>query len=101
MAAKAQIRSKIDHDKMQIDGRFPSGAKFSFLVTRTGERLDVAFSNDSKELKEQTLIFNQWIKLRKEETNAERFARLEAFSCTCSSGKELIEKMKYSLSSKE
>ncbi len=90
---EAQIKKKINHDSMWIAAKFPSGAHYKFKVDRRGERLEVAFSNDTAELCKQTNVFRKWITLRKGENNEQRFNRLEALTKECKSGKELIHLM--------
>ena len=78
---------------MWISAKFPSGAYYKFRVDRNGEKLELAFSNDTRELKEQTKIFGQYLKFRQGETNEERFNRLEELTKKCKSGKQLISLM--------
>jgi hypothetical protein len=90
----AKIKKTIGFDRMSITAKFPSGANFRYFISRSGERLSIAFSNDSKELKEQSKIFGEWVKHRKGETNIDVFNRLEELCKKCKSGKELINLMK-------
>jgi hypothetical protein len=92
--AETKIKKSIGFDQMSISAKFPSGANFRFFIGRSGEKLTLAFSNDTKELDAQCKIFADWMKLRKGETNIDRFNRLEALCKRCSSGKELINIMK-------
>ena len=78
---------------MWITAKFPSGANYKFKVDRRGEKLEIAFSNDTAELAKQSRVFLKWIQLRKGETNEERFNRLEKLTKECKSGKELIHLM--------
>jgi hypothetical protein len=89
-----KIKKSIGFDQMSISAKFPSGANFRFFIGRSGERLTLAFSNDTKELDEQSKIFAAWMKLRTGETNMDRFNRLEELCKKCKSGKELINLMK-------
>jgi hypothetical protein len=91
---EAKINKSIGFDRMSIIAKFPSGANFRYFIGRSGEKLEVAFSNDSKELKEQVKIFSNWVKPRKGETNLDVFNRLEELCKRCKSGKELINLMK-------
>jgi len=87
------VKKKLNHDSMWISAKFPSGASYRFSVGRGGERLTMAFSNDSKESDAQIKIFNNWLKFRPKETNEDRFNRLEELTKRCKSGKELINLM--------
>lgn len=89
-----KIKKSIGFDRMSISAKFPSGANFRFFIGRSGEKLELAFSSDEKELNEQMKVFVSWIKLRKGETNIDRFNRLEELCKKCKSGKELINLMK-------
>lgn len=91
---EAKIKKSIGFDRMSISAKFPSGANFKFSIGRSGERLELAFSNDSAELKEQSKIFVNWMKFRDGEKNEDRFNRLEELCKKCRSGKELIALMK-------
>ena len=90
---ETKITKKYGFDNMSIAAKFPSGASYRFSVSRIGERLTVAFSNNNKILQAQTKIFAAWMKLRPSEVNQGRFDRLEELTKTCTSGKELIIKM--------
>lgn len=89
-----KIKKSVGFDRMSISAKFPSGANFRFFIGRSGEKLELAFSNDEKELNEQMKIFTAWMKYREGETNVERFNRLEELCKKCKSGKELINLMK-------
>ncbi len=91
---EAKIKKSIGFDRMSISAKFPSGANFRFSIGRSGEKLELAFSNDPAELKEQSRIFVNWIKFREGEKNEDRFNRLEGLCKKCKSGKELINLMK-------
>ena len=91
---EVKIKKSIGFDRMSISAKFPSGANFRYFIGRSGEKLELAFSNDSAELKEQSKIFASWIKLRTGETNIDVFNRLEELCKKCKSGKELINLMK-------
>ena len=72
---EVKINKSIGFDRMSITAKFPSGANFRYFIGRSGEKLEIAFSNDSKELKEQSKIFAAWVKLRKGKTNIDVFNR--------------------------
>ena len=88
-----EIKKKINHDSMWIAAKFPSGANYKFKVDRNGERLEIAFSNNTAELAKQSRIFLKWMQFRKGENNEQRFDRLEKLTKECKSGKELIHLM--------
>lgn len=85
------------HDTMKLRAKFPSGAKLLFSVGRTGETLEVRFSNNRKELAEQAKMVQKWLQFRKDETNQDRFDRLEMACNSARSGKEFIAFISYSL----
>lgn len=91
------IKKNIGFDRMSITGKFPSGAFFKFAVGRSGETLDLRFSNDRKVLKEQVNIFSKFMNLNEDENNTERFERLENLCKGLKSGGQVIEKMKAAL----
>ena len=66
---KTIIKKKISYDIMTIQAKLPSGASLKFSINRSGERLEVAFSNNTIVLKEQTDAIQNWLKLRKGENN--------------------------------
>ena len=86
------------HDTMTLSATFPSGGSFKYKVGRPGERLEVCFSNEDKELKRQTEVFNEWIKLYPK--NGDRFAALESLLKAqggCKSGAHVVRRMEYEL----
>jgi hypothetical protein len=90
----SKIKKSYSHDRMRIQINFFTGASLSFNVSRSGETLNVAFSNDRVELKKQSTQIEQWLKLRKGETNQDRFDRLENVAKKAKSGKEFMELIK-------
>ena len=97
--ASPKISKRIGFDSMSISGKFPSGASFKFSIGRNGEKLELAFSNDTDTLKNQMKVFKQWIDYRPKETNIQRFDRLEKISQNCKTGSEVIAKMQADLTS--
>ena len=77
-------------DNMSLTAKFPSGASLRFSVGRTGDRLQLAFSNDLKELKRQSRVVADWMDFREGEKNVDRFDRLEALCKKCKSGAEFM-----------
>jgi hypothetical protein len=86
----AKVNKKIGFDRMSISAKFESGADLRFSISRNGERLTIAFSNDINELKRQSDIVEAWLKLRTGEKNIDRFNRLEEVCKNCKSGAEFI-----------
>lgn len=84
------VKKRITHDNMSIRAKFPSGASLLYSISNYREKLEVAFSNDSKVLKEQTKIIADWLKAVGEETNADIFNRLENVCKSVVTGKEFI-----------
>ena len=87
----AKITKKIGFDRMAISAKFPSGASLKFSIGRSGETLDLRFSNDRSELKKQSKIMSKWLDFKKgEKTNAERFDRIESFLAPFKSGAQVM-----------
>ncbi len=93
MAQEAIIKQNTTHDSMTITAKFPSGASLKWRIGRGGEKLEVAFSNDNKTLREQTAKIGRWLQFRPNENNQMRFDRLEALMKGCKSGAEVIAKI--------
>lgn len=91
---KTTVKKSIGHDRMSISAKFPSGGTYRWNISWAGERLTIAFSDDVAVAKNQIATMQKWLKLRKGESRLDAFNRLEALTKTCSSGKELISKMK-------
>jgi len=94
-----KVSKRIGYDSMSISGKMPSGASLKWSINRNGERLEVAFSNDTKVLKYQVEVVNKWIEYRNGESNQSRFDRMETLLKSCNSGSEVITKMQAELSS--
>ena len=84
------VHKSIGHDRMKIEIFFPSGASLKFRIGRSGETLEIAFSNDSQTLKTQSAQVRKWLEQRKEETNQDRFDRLEKTARQAKSGIEFM-----------
>ena len=83
---------------MSLSAKFPTGGTFKYSVGRSGERLEVCFSNDDNTLCGETNSFKLWLKLY--ENNGERFEALENLLKAqggCKSGKQVIARMRYEL----
>ena len=91
--SKAVIKKVVNHDSLSISAKFPSGASFRFSVTRSGERLMVAFSNDDTEANRQSLIMQKFAQCKGEETYLDVINRLEKVCEDCKSGSEVITKI--------
>jgi len=90
MLNQTTIKKRYTHDRMSISVNFPSGANLKFMVGRTREKLELAFSNDIKELKKQHQTVLNWVKLKKGETIQSQFDRIENISKQVKSGAEFI-----------
>ncbi len=98
-----KLIKKNTHDRMHLSVKFPTGGTLFFGVGRGGERLEVSFSNDDKELNRQTEVVKEYVKFRKGEKNQDRFDRLENLLNAqggCKSGRSVIARMRYELSVK-
>jgi hypothetical protein len=89
----AKIKKSIGHDRLSLSAKFPTGAELRFSISRLGERLMVAFSNDKKEGDMQMQSLRSWLEFRDGETNLDRINRLAELVKGCKSGKEVIEKI--------
>jgi hypothetical protein len=94
-----KVSKRISYDSMSISGKMPSGASLKWSINRNGERLEVAFSNDTNVLKTQLQVVQKWIEYRAGESNQSRFDRMETLLKTCNSGSDVITKMQAELSS--
>jgi len=95
-----KLFKKYTHDKMSLTAKFPTGGTLHFSVGRGGERLEVAFSNNDAELKEQTETVKEFVKFRYKEVNQGRFDRLESLLNAqggCKSGRGVVARMRYEL----
>jgi len=90
-----KIRKNYKHDSMSISVKLPSGASLKFSVDRDGDDLELAFSNDRKELKRQAKVAEKYLDFNGLENNLERFERFEKFlkSRDWKSGREMIAAM--------
>lgn len=89
--AETKIKKIVKHDNMSLSAHFPSGASLRFAIGRSGDKLDLNFSNDPKILKEQGKILIKWLDYREKENNEQRFARLEKICMLAKSGAEFIK----------
>jgi hypothetical protein len=90
---ETQIQKKVNHDSMWLKATLPSGGYFKFTVNRSGEKLEMAFSPDNAIAKRQSRVFMDYMKLRKGETNQDRFNRLEELAKISYSGANLLNRM--------
>jgi hypothetical protein len=90
----AKVKKTNGFDRMSLTAKFPSGASLKFSVGRSGDRLELAFSNDSVELKKQMKIVSKWLDFQGDEKNQDRFDRLEALCMKCKSGAEFMANIK-------
>lgn len=87
------IKRKNNYDSMWISAKLPSGAYIKYHLNRNGETIDLRFSNDTNILAAQSKIIQEYMQLRKGETNQHAFDRLETLLNQCNSGKEVIDKI--------
>ena len=85
-----KISKRTTFDRLSLSAKFNSGASLKYSISRNGEKLDLAFSNDATVLKEQSRIICEWLDSKKE-TNQERIDRLEEVCKKVNSGKEFID----------
>ena len=90
---KTTIKQIIRHDKMSLSAKLSSGASLKFSIGRSGEKLEIAFSNDPIVLKDQLVKMQEWLKFKNGETNLERFARLRQVLETSTNSIEVMQKL--------
>jgi hypothetical protein len=91
------VKKTIGFDRMSLNAKLPSGASLKFSIGRSGEKLELAFSNDIKILKEQMIKMTNWIKTRPTETNIQRFERLENLLNSCNTSVEVMDKIEQNI----
>ncbi len=89
--SETKIKKSIKYDNLSLSAHFPSGAFLKFSIGRSGDRLDIRFSNDEKVLKEQAKTFSKWIDYREKENNEQRMDRLEKACKMAKSGAEFMK----------
>lgn len=77
---------------MVLTVKLPTGGTLKWTINRSGEKLEVAFSNDPAVLKRQCKIVQDYINGLKG-TNKEKFDQLEELAKGCSSGANLCDNM--------
>lgn len=70
--------------------KFPTGGSVGFTISRSGERLAVALSNDRSALERQTRAIEAWLRPRSGETNGQRMDRLANVCGRVASGADLV-----------
>ena len=91
---ETKITKKVTHDNISLSAQLPSGAKIKFFVGRSGEKLELAFSNDREMLKQQMSEMTKWLNNREGEVNQSRFDRLEKVLRMSKSGAEVMNNLK-------
>jgi hypothetical protein len=81
------------YDSLSLTIAYPSGAKFKYLINRSGESVELAFSNNLEELKAQIKEMKTWID-GLQGTNFERLKHVEKVLTPAKSGKEAMELMR-------
>lgn len=89
-----KLSKRIGHDSMSISGKMLSGALVKLTIGRNGEKLEVAFGNDEAVAKRQLAELKEWLKNRKNETNQERFDRLEKVLLASDNSTEFMNNLK-------
>jgi hypothetical protein len=56
-----QVSTSITHDRLSVKAKFPTGGTVRFSITRSGEQLGVAGSNDPATAKLQLKAVAAWI----------------------------------------
>lgn len=92
MATK--ISKRVGYDSMTISGKMMSGASVKLTINRNGERLESALSNDPDVAGKQLATLTSWLKLRKGESNEDRFDRLEKVLNLSENSTEFINNLK-------
>jgi hypothetical protein len=87
------VKKKINHDSMWISCTFPSGGWFKYRITRYSKELEVAFSNNTEELKTQRKVFYEWLNVNSITSYGDMFEKLQDLCLVCNTGKELITLM--------
>jgi len=72
--------------------KLPSGGSLKWIINRSGERMEIAFSNDPAVLKRQCKIVKDYTDSLKG-THKERFDQLEELAKMCQSGANLCDNM--------
>jgi len=91
---ETKVKRTNGFDRLSLTAKFPSGASLKFSVGRSGDRLELAFSNDSAQLSKQAKAVAEWMDFRDGEKNQDRFDRLEDLCKKCKSGAEFMSHIK-------
>ena len=81
-----KVIQRININSMWISCKFPTGEWFKYRVTRYNTILKTTFSNND--------VMSAWIKKNHTTSYGNLFNKIRVLCNTCSSGKELITKMK-------
>ena len=87
------VKFRETYDSLSLTIKYPSGATFKYKINRSGEDLEMAFSNNPTELKQQLSETRAWINTLTG-TNFERIKHIEAILGKAKSGREAIELMR-------
>ena len=90
---ETKIKKRYGFDNMRLDANLPSGASLSFRAGRSGEKLEIAFSNDDATAKIQMEKMRNWLNWRKDENFQKVFDRLEKVLRASKSGAEVISNL--------
>jgi len=90
------IKTKISHDSMKLEVKFPTGGILKWSITRSRESLTVGFSNDPVVGKKQVGTVGLWFGKLKGDYK-EKFDTAIALLSQCGSGAEVVSKMEAAL----
>lgn len=90
------VKTKISHDAMKLEVKYPSGGVLRWSISRRGETLTVGFSNDPIIGKKQVGTVGLWFGKLKGDYK-EKFDAAVVLLSNCASGSEVVAKMEASL----
>ena len=90
------IKTKITHDSMKLEVKFPTGGILKWGISRSRETLTVGFSNDPVIGKKQVGTVGLWFGKLKG-TYQEKFQSAIDLLTGCNSGAEVVAKMEAQL----
>lgn len=76
---QTKVSKTVTHDRMSIAAKYPTGGAVRFSISRNGETLSVAGSNDPQVSREQVKCVNAFCLYQGNETNQNRIDRIAAF----------------------
>jgi hypothetical protein len=85
-----KVKKTITYDRMSISSTMLSGESFKFSISRSGEKIVLAFKNDESVIKQQFQVIKNWLSFKNGEDNLQRFDRIEKILNLSNSSNELI-----------